>query len=298
MRYPGLAQLAETLHENHRFTGDIVERSAALFGESWAEEFEPVIQALFPGRQPVMSAAKGYAAFAMQSMRLQAVFERDRLYKAKTHDQASIEVYFNARHMMEEYLPGLLLSHFLWPHHFRQLQFFDSAFVQAMRVAGANSFMEVGVGTGLYSSFLLRKLPEIYGRGMDISPSSKQFTELQMNAFDIGNRYQVELRDVTVHPVERKSDWLVCVEVLEHLDDPVTFLRGLRRNMSDNSKAFITAALNAAHADHIYLYRSPDEVLAQLDEAGFTLEQSFVGAAYKPSAQGVPVPQAAAFIVY
>jgi len=38
-------------------------------------------------------------------------------------------------------------------------------------------------------------------------------------------------------------------------------------------------------------------VLAHLLEAGFTLEQSFIGAAYRPSAPGVPVPQAAAFIV-
>jgi hypothetical protein len=68
--------------------------------------------------------------------------------------------------------------------------------------------------------------------------------------------------------------------------------------MAPGAKAFITAALNAAHADHIYLYRTPEAVLAHLVEAGFTLEQSFVGAAYKPSAPGVPVPLAAAFVVY
>jgi hypothetical protein len=86
--------------------------------------------------------------------------------------------------------------------------------------------------------------------------------------------------------------------VLEHLEDPVAFLRGLRATMAPGAKAFITAAVNAAHADHIYLYRSADDVLAHLIDAGFTLEQSFVGAAYKPPAPGVPVPQAAAFIVY
>jgi hypothetical protein len=56
--------------------------------------------------------------------------------------------------------------------------------------------------------------------------------------------------------------------------------------------------LNAAHADHIYLYRNSNEVLAHLVDAGFTLEQSFVGAAYKPSSPDVPVPEAAAFIVF
>lgn len=297
-KYPALSRLASTFKANHRFAGAIAERGYALFGDIWAGEFEEVISVLCPTAQATVDAAKGYAAFAMQSMRLQAVFEREREYKTKTHEQASNEVYFNEAHMMQEYLPGLLLSHFLWPHHYRQIQFFNSAFVQAMRVANADSFMEVGIGTGLYSGLLLRALPQVHGLGLDISPSSKRFTEEQLAALGVVDRYSVQLRDVTVEPIEPKANWLVCVEVLEHLDDPVSFLQGLRRNMAPGAKAFITAALNAAHADHIYLYRNGDEVLAHLVEAGFTLEQSFIGTAYQPSASGVPVPEAAAFIVY
>ncbi len=297
-KHPCLDLISTTLREKHRFAANSVDRGLALFGEPWASEFEQVASALFPNAEALAAAVKGYANFAMQSMRLQAVFEREGKYKEKTHEQASNEVYFNEMHMMQEYLPGLLLSHFLWPHHYRQLQFFDSAFVQTMRVAGAASFMEVGIGTGLYSGLLLRKLPGIKGVGIDISPSSKKFTEAQMLALGVASRYHVELRDITSIPIEPRADWLVCVEVLEHLDDPIAFLRGLRRNMAPGARAFITAALNAAHTDHIYLYRNSNEVLAHLVAAGFTLEQSFVGAAYKPASPGVPVPEAAAFIVF
>jgi SAM-dependent methyltransferase len=297
-KYQCLDLISTNLHEKYRFAADSIDRGISLFGDSWATDFEQVASAMFPNPAALAAAVKGYATFAMQSMRLQAVFERERQYKAKTHEQASNEVYFNEMHMMQEYLPGLLLSHFLWPHHYRQLQFFDSAFVQTMRVARATSFMEVGIGTGLYSGLLLRKLPSIKGIGIDISPSSKKFTEAQMVALGVASRYHVELRDITSIPIEPKADWLVCVEVLEHLDDPVAFLRGLRRNMAPGARAFITAALNAAHADHIYLYRNSNEVLTHLVDAGFTLEQSFVGAAYKPSSPGVPVPEAAAFIVF
>jgi SAM-dependent methyltransferase len=296
--HPGLARMTDALRTRHRFAADIVDRCAALFGARWADEFELVVSALFPTSEAVAEAVKGYAAFAMQSMRLQAAFESERQYKPKTYDQAAGEVYFNEQHMMREYLPGLLLSHFLWPHHYRQLRFFDEAFVDAMRVAGASSFVEVGIGTGLYSGHLLRRLPQVRGTGIDISPHSKRFTETQLDALGVGDRYEAELRDVTEGPTEPLAEWLVCVEVLEHLEDPVAFLRGLRATMAPGGKAFITAALNAAHADHIYLYRTAEDVLAHLVEAGFTLEQSFVGAAYKPSAPGVPVPLAAAFIVY
>ncbi len=296
--YPGLTLMNDIFRSKHRFVSGSVDRGLELFGENWATEFEQVISSLFPNPEILTAAVKGYATFAMQSMRLQAIFERELKYKTKTYSQAASEVYFNEQHMMQEYLPGLLLSHFLWPHHYRQLQFFDSAFVQSMRVAGATSFIEVGIGTGLYSSFLLSKLPNAIGLGLDISPSSKVFTEAQMKALKLASRYHVELRDITSSPLEEKTNWLICVEVLEHLDDPVTFLKELRCNMAPGARAFITAALNAAHSDHIYLYRDANEVLLHLVEAGFTLEQSFVGSAYKPPAHGVPVPQAAAFIVY
>lgn len=297
-KYPCLDLIDTTFRTKYRFASGSVDRCILLFGETWADEFEKVISSLFPNPEKLVAAVKGYANFAMQSMRLQAKFERERKYMAKTHEQAASEVYFNEQHMMQEYLPGLLISHFLWPHHYRQLQFFESAFVQSMQVAGATSFMEVGIGTGLYSSLMLRKLPKVTGIGLDISPSSKKFTEAQMKALNLDYRYHVVLRDVTTTPMDPKASWLVCVEVLEHLDDPVAFLRGLRRNMEPGARAFITAALNAAHTDHIYLYRNANEVLAQLIEVGFTLEQSFVGSAYKPTSPGVPVPEAAAFIVY
>ena len=118
-----------------------------------------------------------------------------------------------------------------------------------------------------------------------------------MQALGMSSRYHVELRDITGEPLPNKTDWLVCVEVLEHLEDPVGFLRGLRANMNPGARAFITAAINAAHTDHIYLYRNANQVLAHLNEAGFTLEQYFVGAAYKPSSPGLPIPEAVAFIV-
>jgi hypothetical protein len=74
----------------------------------------------------------------------------------------------------------------------------------------------------------------------------------------------------------------MCIEVLEHLEDPPEIICALRRLLAPGGRAFITAAVNAAHADHIYFYRSAADVEAQLIEAGFAIEQAFVGVAYKP----------------
>ncbi|HJV22362.1 MAG TPA: class I SAM-dependent methyltransferase [Holophagaceae bacterium] len=293
---PSLHMARELLHERHRFSRDIIDRGAEAFGRPWIEGCEATLARLFPTREALALALKGYAAFAFDALRRQKAFELNPVYPAKSHQEASEEVYLNEAFMMGQYLPGLLLSHYFWPHHFRQLRFFEIAFAEALGQREAPRFAEVGIGTGLYSRLLLQGHPEARGLGYDISPASKAFTESHLRAFGLSERYEVELRDVVARPIEPVAH-LVCVEVLEHLEDPLAFLRTLRAALLPGGRAFITAALDAPNADHIYLYRKPDEVLTQLLEAGFTLEQSWVGAAHAPAALGLPVPLAAAFVV-
>jgi SAM-dependent methyltransferase len=294
---PTLVKLQALLDQKYRLSRALIHRAMESFGPQWAGDFEAVIASLCADEASLDFALKGYAAFAFDSMRRQKAFEQTRGYPNKTYAEAADEVYLNEAHMMREYLPGLLLSHFLWPHHYRQLQFFDAAFLTSMALSEHAHFAEVGVGTAIYSRRILLRLPDARGAGYDISPSSCAFAVRHLDAAGAGDRFTMCQRDILAEPIE-PVPWLVCVEVLEHLEQPVEFLRGLRRGLVPGGKAFITAALNAAHADHIYLYRDAEEVWRHLEEAGFRLEQSFVAAAYAPPGPGVPVPLAAAFVVY
>jgi SAM-dependent methyltransferase len=294
---PRVARLQELFDQKYRLARGLIGRAMESFGPQWATDFEAVISSLFADDTSLEAALKGYAAFALDSMRRQKAFERTREYPNMTYSEAAGEVYFNEAHMMREYLPGLLLSHFLWTHHYRQLQFFDAAFLAPMALSEHAHFAEVGVGTAVYSRRILVRLPHARGAGYDISPSSCAFAVRHLDAAGAGDRFTMRQQDILAEPLA-PVPWLVCVEVLEHLEQPVDFLRGLRRGLIPGGKAFITAALNAAHADHIYLYRDAEEVWRHLEEAGFRLEQSFVAAAYAPPDPGVPVPLAAAFVVY
>ena len=294
--WPQLCRLQSVIERRFAFSRSLVGRALDTFGAQWADEFETLLSSLFEDEAALETAMKGYSAFAMDSMRHQRAFEKTREYPNKTYAEAAQAVYFNEAHMLREYLPGLLLSHFLWPHHYRQLQFFDMAFAAPLARAADKRFAEVGVGTGVYARRLLSCMPQAHGLGYDISPSSCQFATQHLAAAGVSGRFAMRLQDIVAQPME-PVPWLVCVEVLEHLEDPVAFLRVLRQAVAPSGKAFITAALNAAHADHIYLYRNAQEVWQHLDAAGFHVEQSFVAAAYAPSAPGVPVPLAAAFVV-
>ena len=295
--YPGVRCLERIFRETYPFMGESVRRAYSVFGPEWARELEELLGRMFPADSDLAAAAKGYVNFALDAMRLQKRFERELRYIPKSHAEASGEVYHNEAYMMGLYLPGILLSHLLWPHHYRQRRFFEMSFLEDMRRAGAARFCEVGVGTGFYSRVVLVGLPGVIGTGYDISAFSRFYGERQAAAFGVADRFRVCLQDVVANPPAEETDWLVSVEVLEHLEDPPRFLRGLRQLLRPGGKAFITAALNAANADHIYLYRSPGEVTAQLADAGFAVEQAFVAAAYRPPARDVPVPEVAAFIV-
>ena len=281
----------------HSFSKNIAVRAEKIFGEDWASSFGETIGVLYCNKKDLEAAIKGYSAFAMDSLRRQKKFEVERNYEAKSYAQAAAEVYFNEKHMIEQYLPGLLLSHYLWPHHYRQLRYFKEFFVSSMKQSGAGCFAEVGVGTGIYSRTLLQEMPGVLGVGFDISAYSKTFTENHLKAFGFDDRYEVRLHDVLESTPENEFDWLVCVEVLEHLEDPLEFLRCLRKILPLGGKAFITAALNAANEDHIYLYENTEQILEQLSKAEFVVEQFFYGTAYTPVSPELPVPAVAAFIV-
>lgn len=295
-RYPSLARLDHAFLQHFRLFRNVVKRMHDEFGDRWALEFEGMLTRLFPSDEAMALAVQGYASFALDSLRRQAIFDNEGTYPNKSFAEAAAEVYLNETYMNLQYLPGLLLSHYLWGHHYRQLRFFQDAYVQPISV-DALEFAEIGIGTGVYSRTILQTAQSARGTGFDISPHAKAFAEMHMRRFGVFDRYTIELRNILNDPPACRFRHLVCVEVLEHLEDPASFLNALRGLLAADGKAFITAALNAANADHIYLYRNPEEVIAQLRHAGFAIEQYFVADAYKSSAPDRPPPSVAAFVV-
>lgn len=295
--FDNIARVDAILKKSFGFMSNITRRGFDMFGHPWAVEFNDMLGRMFPDEPALEKAVRGYVEFAIDALKLQTQFEKTGEYVAKTYAEAANEVYDNPDYMMGLYLPGILLSHYLWPHHYRQKEFFKSSFLADMQRGGAVNFVDVGIGTGFYSRYILSQISGVTGTGFDISTSSRDYTLYQVNAFDVQDRYRVELRDILADTPEGVSDWLISVEVLEHLEDPVSFLKGLRRMLNPGGKAFITAALNAPNADHIYLYRSVEDVIVQLKEAGFVLEQFHSGMGHAPRKPGLTVPEISAFIV-
>jgi 2-polyprenyl-3-methyl-5-hydroxy-6-metoxy-1,4-benzoquinol methylase len=295
--YSRLTALNGIFEEKYPFMGSTVSKNFAAFGEVWAGEIEQLLAVMLPTIKELSDAVDGYVRFSLDVTRRQARFDEDGGYPDKRFQEVVNEVYLNDKYMESHYLPGLLLSHFLWAHHYRQGLYFAATFLREMIDGGAESFIDAGVGTGFLSRRVLTAMPGITGVGFDISPASKRFAQRQANSFQTGDRYEVKLMDLSANTPKLTTDWLISSEVLEHLEDPTEFLLQLRRMLRPGGKGFITAAINAAEVDHIYLYHHPGEIREQLLEAGFTVEQYHSVSAYKPRKPDLPPPEVVSFIV-
>ena len=152
------------------------------------------------------------------------------------------------------------------------------------------------MGCGMYSLKTLESRPSSIGVGFDISKYSLNFTRRVIAAHGFGERYTIQQRDVIARPVTRLCDLIISQEVLEHLEDPPAFLRALRAMLKPGGYGYITAAINAGHTDHIYLYRTADEVRTQLTDAGFNVLDSQIESNY-PEKPVELRPTAAGFLV-
>ncbi|MFH0909111.1 MAG: class I SAM-dependent methyltransferase [bacterium] len=256
-------------------------KSREEFGPEWEREFSANISAVF-GPEPSDrwdEAVNGYAEFCVEALRAHIYFEKHGEYQNKDYKQVLESCYRSSDYMERRYLPGQYLSHYVWPHHQRMLARFTKEWLPVLS-PDLKLFYEVGVGCGMYSQRVTQLLPSIRGVGFDISDYALRFTQRVVEAHGAGDRYAVRNQDIISKPIAEKADLVICQEVLEHLEDPARFICGLFDAVRPGGWGYITAAVNAGHTDHIYLYRSSDEVRRQVEAAGWRIIQSQVEVNY------------------
>lgn len=295
---PHIALLQSAIADNYAIFQKVIAARLGEFGAPWVERFEGELQTLFDGdRDAIARAADGYCAFSLEAMRLQARFDITKTYAPDSYDKAVEEVYGNETYMVNTYLPALLLSHYLWPHHYRQLLWTHEHFIAPLKALDVVRFCDVGIGTGFYSKELLAGLDQAQGWGFDISPSSLVHTRDVLQKWRLDDRYTFCPRHVARLDDGPEFNAFVTVELLEHLEDPQAFLRELRGTVASGALGLITAAIDAPNRDHIYLYRDNESIAAQIEVAGFEIVQQENFAAYIPASEQETAPQSGCFVV-
>lgn len=192
-------------------------------------------------------------------------FARSGKYSSSTFSEVNERVYANPG-IMEYYMHGLLMSQFLWRHHY---QIFDYFTKSLPAYAGkVSSYLEIGAGHGLYLAQALDILgPQTAFTVVDISQSSidlaRKLTDDPRVAFNV--------KDIFDFADDVRYDFICMGEVLEHVEDPVKLLNKLHKMLADDGTLFITTPTNAPAIDHIYLFNNIEEIQDMLRNTGFEI---------------------------
>lgn len=264
------------------FFAGILTKGEQVMNAEWRDELVNDLERLFgevEGKR-FNKALRGYVEFSIDAAKNQEFFIKRGRYKAAKFSEVKSNLLDNEDHMLGNYLPGMFVSHYFWPHHYQMGRRYRNEIIPKVRSRSPRLFVEVGTGSAMYTLLTMSSMPSIQGIGYDISPHSVAFGRQVAAAFGFADRFTFVEQDAFANPPRDKADYIVSQEVLEHLEDPLAFCKNLQGILKDDGYAYITAAITAAHSDHIYLFNNPDELKSMLETAGFRsvmyLEESSV----------------------
>ncbi|RYY19532.1 MAG: class I SAM-dependent methyltransferase, partial [Chitinophagaceae bacterium] len=199
-------------------------------------------------------------------------FKRTKQYSCANQHDAYVNVYSKAD-VMEYYMNALLLSQVLWTHHFKMLMFFSDQ-LKDNRLDTTRTVLDIGPGHGFFSYLVNENLTSTESIDIvDISDGSLEMTKAIIG--DGGGKINYFNRDIFNYESDTKYDLIILGEVLEHLDEPLLILRKLSDLLSENGYLWLTTPTNAPALDHVYLFRSRQEIIDLLMEAEFTIVNDF-----------------------
>jgi 2-polyprenyl-3-methyl-5-hydroxy-6-metoxy-1,4-benzoquinol methylase len=186
-------------------------------------------------------------------------------YASKAFGEVNQRVYSNPE-IMEYYMNGLILSQFLWAHHYVMFSFFVELLQKYKHKI--TRYLEIGGGHGLFISEAINILNKsVQFDLVDISPAS-----IEMAKSFIGNkRVNFILSDVFEYEAENKYDFITMGEVLEHVERPDRLLAKLKSLLNDDGYVYVTVPANAPAIDHIYLFKNARDIRETIEKTGFEI---------------------------
>jgi 2-polyprenyl-3-methyl-5-hydroxy-6-metoxy-1,4-benzoquinol methylase len=156
---------------------------------------------------------------------------------------------------------------------------------------GMKTILDAGSGIGACAVTLARKYPEAEVIGCDIDREKVSFCEGLVNELGLRNLSFVSADITNLDRFHEPFDAIVSIDVLEHVVDYESALRGFHRMLKPNGWLYIHTPqpiqirilkrfCSWHHQDHVREGFTPAALVAELSEVGFTavdVRQTFGG---------------------
>lgn len=245
-------------------------------GEYWslAEKISRVIHRSCLGtNQDKNEMAQAYQKMCMDLLREQIRFRKTGIFHVGTAQEAYETVYSQEK-VMGYYLIGLLLSYLFWPNHYKMFRFFQ----ENTKDMAIKRHLEIGAGHGLFTAEIRQLFPKAQTTIVDISDTSIKLSAEMLQGFGI---YQGEINFLqhdflTVNLTDEKFDFIVMGEVLEHVSEPLAFLYRAKELLSQSGTIYLSTCANAPAIDHIYHFKTVEEIRDAIKQSGLSIKQEIV----------------------
>lgn len=218
--------------------------------------------------------AKSYNFIVKETFREQMFFNKHKRYRYATFNEVASSVYMDNDYM-KKYMYGLAITSFLWKQHQVMHTFFENHLPKEK----SGTFLEIGPGHGYYFMKALTLTAFDHLTAIDISPTSVEMTKeivKQSVGMNTGKKWDIHQCDFLMMETTNKYDGLVMGEVLEHVENPVAFLKKIHSIVHEDSFVYITTCANAPEIDHLYLFKNEIEVIKMAEDCGFTVKEKLI----------------------
>lgn len=214
-------------------------------------------------------AVEAYAKTCFEFMTLQNQFLKTGHYASSSQSKLEAFIYSKPQ-AMKYYLVGLLLTYFWWENHFKILNYF---FENTKMMKIGDSYLEIGVGHGLFAEFLDLNQPTTRYIGVDISQSSIDLACSISSMKKKNATIEYLLADATKVGLlpEEWASFAICCEVLEHVEEPKELLHCINLSMVPGGVLFLTTVCNLEAIDHIYQFDDVDSIRNLITHTGFEI---------------------------
>jgi SAM-dependent methyltransferase len=267
---PGFDKVIELTVARSPFQKKKLEQYLSGMDESFfarAEEFaNSYIGYLDSQGIPLEYAVEAYLGMCSSMMKCQIEFMKTGTYRTTDHDQAFDEIYSSSERM-KPYMIALAISQFLWSTHYRIYEAFENTIRE--NAPNVGSYLEIGPGHGLYLHKAIQYLrPDAVVHAVDISPVSMEITRSIIKYFhpDLSNA-TFWTGDFLSYAAPVLYDFITMGEVLEHVNEPQRLLLRLEQLLSESGRAFVTTSINSPAVDHVYHFKSVEDVRAMIRSA-------------------------------
>ncbi len=216
-------------------------------------------------------AVGAYLKMCNDMMRCQVGFMKTGEYPLKKASDALINVYNNESEM-QSYMIGLALSQFLWSSHYAIFTFFKESLRK--NAEATHSYLEIGPGHGLFLSQAMKYLKNCKEYvAVDISSTSIEITKSIMKHVygDEANKVVYHHKDMLEMSLSDKFDFISMGEVIEHVNFPDKLLIKLKDLLTEKGKGFVSTCVDCPATDHVYHFRSVDEIRTLLNKCGLSI---------------------------